>query len=68
MKTRIQTDTWIYRTVIVLGSTLAATVAGSFALLLMGQPTSELLIALGSVAGAGLVKLLISPLNRGLFE
>ena len=68
MNTHMQTDVWIYRALIVLGLIVVASVVGTTALLLMGRPTSQLLIALGSVTGAGLVKLLISPLNRGLFE
>ena len=68
MNTRMQTDAWIYRTIIVLGSIYAVSVVGIITLAIMGQPMPEILIALGLVAGAGLVKLLASPLNRGLFK
>ena len=68
MKTCIQTDTWISRAVIVLGLILVASVAGIFILMMAGQPMPEILVALGSVATGGLIRLMISPLNRKLFE
>jgi len=34
----------------------------------IGWPMPEILVALGAVAGAGLARLLISPLTRGLYD
>jgi hypothetical protein len=65
MKTRMQTDVWIYRIVIVLGVIAVISIAGEIVLTLMGWPMPEILFALGAVAVAGLIRLLISPLNRG---
>ena len=62
MNTRIQTNTWIYRTVIVLGSIVLTSAVGSILLTMMAQPLVEIPVALGSVAAAGLLRLLISPL------
>ena len=67
MKTRIHTDTWILRTMIVLGSILAASVAAILTLILVDGQTPGLLIILGTVAGAGLTELSISTLNEDLF-
>ena len=50
-----QTDTWIYRSIILLGLIV---------LMIMSQSMPETFIALGTVAAGGLAKLLIpSPLN-----
>ena len=67
MNTQMKTNPWIYHLVIVLGLTVAASVVGSIMLLLLGRPIPNLLLVFGTVAGAGLIKLLISPLNRELF-
>lgn len=67
MNTRMQTDICIYRTLPVLGLIAAASAIGMVILTIMVQPMSELLVALGLIAASGLMKLLISPLNRGLF-
>jgi hypothetical protein len=66
MNTCSPTDAWISYLLIVLGSTVSISVVGSVTLLLVGLPIPNLLLALGTVAGAGLVKLWISPLTRGL--
>jgi hypothetical protein len=68
MNTRTQTDLWIYRLVVVLGLTAMLSAAGILTFIMAGWPVPKILLALGLVAGAGLVKLLISPLNRRLFE
>ena len=68
MNARTQTDIWIYRIAVVLGVIAAISVIGAIALTIMGWSLLEILIALGAVAVAGLVRLLISPLNRGLFD
>jgi hypothetical protein len=68
MKNPIQTDTWMYHTAIVLGSMLMMSGAGIIILWLMKQSIPEILLTLGLVSGAGLAKLLISPLSRGLLE
>lgn len=67
MKTYIQTDSWVYITFVVLGTILLASVAGILFLIVMWHSISEILVALSIVAGAGLAKLSISPLTRGLF-
>jgi hypothetical protein len=58
----------MYRAIVVLGSFTVVSVIGMIILTITGQPLPELLISLGIVAGAGLVELLSSPLNRELFE
>jgi hypothetical protein len=68
MNTRTKTDTWITYLMIVLGLTVTASAVGSLTLLLLGRTLPDLLLALGIVAGAGLVNLLISPLNQSWFE
>lgn len=68
MKTRNQTDAWIYYTTIVLGSILMLSIAGMVIFMFMLHTISEMLVALGVVAGAGLAKLFISPLTLGLLE
>ena len=67
MKTYIQTDSWVYITFVVLGTILLASVAGILFLIVIWHSISEILVALSIVAGAGLAKLSISPLTRGLF-
>lgn len=66
MNTQRKTDTWIYYLVLVLGFIAAASVVGSIALLLVGRTVPDILLALGTVSAAGLLKLLISPLYREL--
>jgi hypothetical protein len=66
MNTRIHTDIWISRIVLVLGLILAASVAGVLILMITNQSSSEIFVALGFVAIGGLSRLLISPLNSGL--
>ena len=68
MNTRMQTDTWISRIVIVLGLILIASLAGILILVITGQALPEILISLGVVATGGLIRLWISPLNRKLLE
>ena len=69
MNTRMQTDAWIYRIVVVLGLTVIMSVIGSMTLASIGLPMPEPLIALGLVAAGGLARLLIpSPLNIRSFE
>jgi hypothetical protein len=68
MNSPMKTDFWIYHLVLVLDFTLTASVVGSIILLILGQPVPGVLLAVGTVAGAGLVKLLISPLNRELMR
>jgi hypothetical protein len=68
MNSRIQTDAWISRTVIVLGLILTASVVGILILMITGQAIPEILVALGSVMAGGLSRLLISPLNQSLSE
>lgn len=66
MNTQMKTDRWISSLVIVLGFALSVSVAGTLTLWLLGKSLPDLLLALGTVAAAGWLKLLISPLNREL--
>ena len=59
MGTRMQTDTWISRTVIMLSLILVASVSRSLILMITGQPVPEILAALACVATGGLIRLLI---------
>ncbi len=68
MKTRKQTGAWIYYTIIVLGAIFVISITSIFIFVLLLHTISEVLVALGIVAGAGLAKLFISPLTRGLLE
>lgn len=68
MNTRIQTDTWIARTVLVLGLILVASLAGILIMMTTGHPLPEILAALGFVATGGLIRVLISPLTSKLRE
>ncbi len=68
MSTRVQTDTWISRTVILLGLIFVASVTRSLILMITSQPVPEILAALAFVATGGLIRLLISPLNQGFLE
>ena len=68
MNTRIQTDIWIFRIVLVLGLILVASAAGVLILMITNQSSFEIFVALGLVAIGGLSRLLISPLNSGLLE
>jgi hypothetical protein len=64
MNTQLKTDRWVYYLVIVLGLTVAASVLSTITLLLLGRSIPEILLALGTVACAGLIRLFISPLNK----
>ena len=68
MKLRVLTNTWISRTILVLGITLVISILLIIATLWMGRSMPEFLAALGVIAIAGLVRLLISPLNRDLSQ
>ena len=68
MKIRNQTDGWIFYTTFALGSILVLSVAGMAILIFMKHSNSELLVAMGIVAGAGLAKLIISPWYPRLIE
>jgi len=68
MKTQMQTDAWIFYTTIVLGSILLTSISGMLIIICVKHSVSELLVALGIVAGACLAKLIISLLYRGPIE
>jgi hypothetical protein len=68
MNTRMKTDTWIYYIFVVLGLIATVSAIGTVILVLMSEPVSKLIIALGSVAFVGLVRLLIPPLNQVWLE
>jgi hypothetical protein len=64
INTHIQTDSWTSRTAIMLGLILMASLAGIPLQMITGHPMPEFLVALGSVAIGGLLRLWISPLNQ----
>jgi hypothetical protein len=66
MNSLLETDVWIYRILVALGLTVAASVTVTIVLTVMGRPLLEILPALGVVAVGGLSRLLISPLSREL--
>ena len=63
MNSNMNTDIWIYYLAVVLGFITSVSALGTLILTIMGQPVSELLLVLGLLAVAGLVRLLISPLK-----
>jgi len=63
MNSHMNTDIWIYYLAIVLGLITAVSALGTLILTIMGQPVSEVLIVLGLLAVAGLIRLVISPLK-----
>ncbi len=62
MHTFSQSDIWIYYIVITLGSVLLISILVIIVLVLAKHFIPEIFLVLGLVAGAGLAKLLISPL------
>jgi hypothetical protein len=66
MNTHMQTGIWIFRTIIVLGTTLTVSIVSLLILAIMEHPLPDLLVALGVVSGACLAKLLISPISQEL--
>jgi hypothetical protein len=68
MNTQLKTDRWVNYLTIVLGLTVTASALGTITLVLLGRSIPEILLAFGMVACAGLIRLLISPLNQSLFE
>jgi hypothetical protein len=63
MNNHLKTDIWIYYLAIVLGLITVVSALSTLILTIMGQPVSEVLIVLGLLGVAGLVRLLISPLK-----
>jgi len=68
MNTRTQTDIWINRIVVALALIVTTSAVAIIVMRVIGWPMPEILVALGAVAGAGLARLLISPLTRGLYD
>jgi len=66
MNTRLQTDIWIYRIFVVLGTIFVASGIATIALRFIDLQIPEILYALEAVTLGGLVRLSISPLNREL--
>ena len=61
----MKTNSWISYSIVVLGVITAASALSTLVLSLLNQPLPNAIITIGLVALAGLVRLLISPLNRG---
>ena len=66
MRNRMKKDVWLYRMIIAaLGLTVVASVVGAITLAMTGQPTPEVLVALGSAALGGMAGFLVpTHLNR----
>jgi len=67
MNTHIQTRVWVHRFAVVLGTFVVVSLVGIIALTIIGGHIHEVVIVFGLVAMTGMVRLLISPLNRNLF-
>ena len=63
MNSQLQTDTWIYHILVVLGVIVMASGIAAIALTFTGLRVLEIFVALGAVAVGGLVRLWISPMN-----
>lgn len=68
MSTRTQTDVWISRIAIVLGVIAVISIASFIVFLMVGWPLLKILVALGAVSVAGLVRIWTSSLNWGLCD
>ena len=66
MKTCTQSSAWINRIVIVFSSIVVGSLVDIITMTMTGRPIPGIIAALGLMALAGLVRLLISPLNQGL--
>jgi len=66
MNTHIHTNNWVHRFAVVLGIFVVGDLVGTIALTIMGGHIHEVAIVFGLVAMAGLVRLLISPLNQSI--
>jgi hypothetical protein len=66
VNTRRKSNTWISYIVLVLAFMAGASAISIIILGRLSQAVSEVIIAIGIVAAAGLIRLLISPLNREL--
>jgi hypothetical protein len=67
MNAHISRDHWKFRALAILEFFLFRSAMGTIALTRTNRAIPKLLIALGSVLGAGLVRVLISLLSHGSF-
>jgi hypothetical protein len=67
MNAHISRDHWKFRALAILEFFLFRSAMGTIALTRTNQPVPKLLIAVGPVIGAGLVRALILLLNHGSF-
>lgn len=63
-----KSSVWIFRTIIVFGSIVAGSLVDIIAMTITGQSIPGIIATLGLVALAGLVRLLVSPLNQELLQ
>lgn len=63
-----QTSVWVYRIVVVFGSIIAGSLIEIITRIMKGQPIPGIIAVFGLVSVAGLIRLLISPLNQRLFN
>ena len=68
MKTHTQSEIWIYRIILVFGLIAIVCLVDIITIIVRGQPIPGIIAALGFVTLAGLVRILISPLNQGIFR
>ena len=68
MNARMQTDTWISRTVMMLGLILLSSVAAILIRTTAGQPIPEIFVTLGFVATGGLIRVFVLLLTSNLIK
>ena len=68
MNTCIQSSVWINRLVFVFGSIATGSLIDIITMTMMGRSIPDIIAILGLVALAGLARLLVSPLNQGIFR
>jgi len=68
MNANNQTSGWINRMVIIFGTIAVGSLVAIISMTITGQSIPGIIAALGLVALAGLVRLLVSPLNQELLQ
>jgi len=67
MNAHEQSSVWIHRIGIVFGSIVAGSLVDIITMTIIGRPIPGIFAILGLVSMAGLARLLVSPLNQGIF-
>ena len=68
MDTCTQSSVWINNIVIVFGSIAVGSLVDIITMTMMGRSIPDIIAILGLVSMAGLARLLVSPLNQGIFQ